>query len=269
MNERTDLRIELDLTQSVAASQAGVSLATWRRWEEDPESVSARTRSACEQVLASETEFSRAFRKSAAVFEAAWRNSPRLTPRQAYALASELNMWADGDISEWLGDPSEPLHQISPFHRFDLRVMMLVGESRAWAEAVRQRCYFLAEEIESGVLPFDREGPFIDELLLGAALDGAEELMTEMPELFDQIEARDPVDDEENENYLIGDGDWDIVSDGFDDLCRWDEWEVPLHSRHPLLPAILAERHPFNWFDQANATGPGYLQRLAGLVVED
>lgn len=63
--------------------------------------------------------------------------------------------------------------------------------------------------------------------------------------------------------------DWDVVSDGFGDACRWDECEAPLRQGHPLLLAILAERHPFTWFDLAEPTGPGYLQRFSGPVVED
>lgn len=151
---------------------------------------------------------------------------------------------------------------------FDLRVMMLVGESRPWAEAVRQRCVKLSEEIEAGVLPFDRSWPLIDEVLIGAALGGAQAALEDAPELFDRITARDSVADEENEEYTIGDEDWDAVSDGFDDQCRWDEWEVPIRTGHPLLPAILEARHPFTWFD-AEASGPGYLQHLSGQLAED
>src|SRR5699024_6422393 len=99
MNERIERRNDLGLTQTSAATNAGVSLATWRRWEEDPESVSCKTREACERVLASEMEFSGALSKSAAAFEAAWGNSARLTPRQAYAIAMELVGWADTELS--------------------------------------------------------------------------------------------------------------------------------------------------------------------------
>lgn len=49
-------------------------------------------------------------------------------------------MWEDLHLSSWISDPSGPLHDVPPFDEFDLRVMMLVGESRAWAEAVSQRC---------------------------------------------------------------------------------------------------------------------------------
>lgn len=37
------------------------------------------------------------------------------TLRQAYALAVELDSWADGEIAEWLHDPSGPLHEVAPF----------------------------------------------------------------------------------------------------------------------------------------------------------
>lgn len=257
MNKRAGLRSELGLTQSAAAMSAGISLATWRRWEEDPESVSAKTRGACDRVLSSEKEPSRAHAESATAFETAWNDSRQLTPRQAYAIATELDFWADTELSEWVSHPDEPLHQVAPFDRFSLRVMMLVGENRAWTEAVRQRCYAISNEIEAGVLPFDRPGPFIDEVLIGAALDGARSSMEDMPELFDRIAARDG--DEANGDYLIGDEDWDIVSDGFDDVCRWDEWEIPLHSDHPLLPALLKQRPPYTWFDQPGTSGVGDL----------
>ncbi|MGP5316445.1 hypothetical protein ACTXMB_00560 [Arthrobacter rhombi] len=231
--------------------------------------MSAKTRTECERVLSGETEHARALAKSVAAFEVAWGDSPYLTPRQAYAIAMEVDGWGDMDIADWIQQPDRPLHQISPFDLFDLRVMMLVGESRAWAEAVRQRCYKLSDGIETGILPFDRPGPLIDEVLIGAALSGAQASLEEMPELFERIGPRESVDDEESEHYLIGDNDWDVVSDGFDDRCRWDEWEVPLRNGHPLLPAVLVDRHPFSWFDYIEASGPGYLQALAGRLAED
>ncbi|PRI10524.1 helix-turn-helix domain-containing protein [Leucobacter massiliensis] len=269
MNERTDRRTELDLTQTDAARRAGVSLATWRRWEEDPNSVSEKTRRACESALQRVSELDLAMSKEADAFTRAWQNSRRLTPRQAYAIALELDTWDDLYLSPWISDPSGPLYDVSPFDEFDLRVMMLVGENRAWAEAVRRRCRVLSDEIEAGTLPFDRPGPLIDEVLIGAALAGAQASLEDMPEIFDRIPAREAIDDEAEDVYLLGDDDWDAVSDGFDDACMWDEWEVPLRQGHPLLPAVLAERHPFTWFDLVEPTGPGYLQRLSGLLVED
>ncbi|MFD5213116.1 helix-turn-helix domain-containing protein [Microbacterium sp. NPDC058345] len=268
MKQRIDRRIELGLTQTDAARRASVSLATWRRWEEDPDSVSQKTRDACEGVLAARSEHERALEKLTNSFTTAWQDSPRLTPRQAYAIALELDTWDDLFLKPWLDDPREPLHTRPPFDDFDLRVMMLIGESRAWVAAVQERCRVISDEIKRGILPFDRPGPLIDEVLIGAALSGAQASLEDLPESFEHVPAREAVDDEENDEYLIGDDDWDAVSDGFDDICRWDEWEVPIRLGHPLLPAVLAQRHPYTWFDAEEATGPGYLQRLSGLIVD-
>lgn len=88
-----------------------------------------------------------------------------------------------------------------------------------------------------------------------------------MPELFEWIPQREAVDGDGER--LIGDEDWGVVSDGFDDDCEWDEWEVPLRQGHPLPAAVLAQRHPFTWFDAREPSGPGYLQRLSGSLVDD
>lgn len=259
MNERREKRELAGLTQTDAAASAGVSLATWRRWEEDPESVRSTTRDACEAVLHA-TNHARESNLQFEAFERAWGDCYYLTPRQAYAIASTLDVWADADITEWLEHPgSQPLHEVSPFDQLDLRVMMHVNESRAWAAKVAERCYAVADEIAEGVLPFDRPGVYADELLIALALRDAKDSMADLPELFEEIQSRPDSDD------AVGDDDWDAVSDAFDDRCRWDEWEVPLYRGHVLLPAILAERHPFTWFDSVPATGAGYLNRLIGI----
>ena len=267
MNERISRRSELGLTQPEAAARSGVSLATWRRWEEDPASVSAKTRAACEKTLSAKSALTKALEKSYAQFETAWSDCHYLTPRQAYSIAAVLDLWADLYIQGWLDEPmQEPLHNVGPFARFDRRIMFYVDGNQAWAEMVRDRCYAVSDEIEAGVLPFHREGAYIDELLIATALAEAEDMLGDAPDLFEGIAPRDgsPEDDE----GLSGDDDWDQLSDTFDDMCQWDDWEVPLYKNHPLLPAILAERHPFTWFDMVPASGPGYLQRLAGLVVD-
>lgn len=268
MNPRKSLREELDLTQTDAAMAAGVSLATWRRWEEDPDTVSADTRAKCAWVLENattavpsrDTEYDDQFQR-------AWKDCPYLTPRQASAIASVLAQREDF-LREWIegGCPSEPLHAIPPFSNFDCRVMIYVNENKAFAEKARERCSAVAEEISHGVLPFDRDGCFFDELLIAAALGEAQDQLNEMPELYEGIPPRlSPVD----EDMPVTDDDWDMVSDAFDDHCRWDEWEVPVYNDHPLLAAIIAERHPYTWFDPSPPTGPGYLQRLNGLIADD
>ncbi|TFC85948.1 hypothetical protein [Cryobacterium sp. TMT3-29-2] len=255
MNERSDRRQTLLITQSDAALRAGVSLATWRRWEEDPDGVSAKTRSTCEQVLEDESSHSQALAKSAEAFERSWSSCHYLSPRQAYAIASVLDLWADGEIQDWLRAPTEPLHTISPFASFDRRVLFHVHENRAWVESVRERCYAVSDEIERGVLPFDREGAYMDELLVAASLSEAETMMNDMPDLFRQLEPRK--DSGSEDDHTSGDDAWGSVSDAFDDRCRWDEWEVPIFRNHPFLPAFIAARHPFTWFDVVPPSGRG------------
>lgn len=266
MNARYDRRVELGLSQTAAATDAEVSLATWRRWEQNPDGVSAATKLACERVLAAELEMSPALAEQVAAFENAWVDNPSLTPRQAFAIALTLDMWADGELQNWMEDPVEPLHNVGPFAQFDRRVLFYLDGNRAWVESLRERCYAISDEIERGVLPFDRSGAFVDELLIAAALPEAEAYLADMPEIFEPIQARTTEDSDDF--AMIGDDDWDAVSDWFDDNSQWDEWEVPVMTGHPLLPAVLQNHHPFTWFDKAPASGPGYLQGLQGLLVE-
>lgn len=259
MNQRKIGRDALGLTQADAAARAGVSLATWRRWEDDPEGVSPSTRAACERVIAADQRILRAPES----IETAWKDCPYLTPRQASAIAGELGVWADLFIGEWLTRTTrEPLHEVSPFDQLDLRVMILVNDNRAWAAKAAQRCDAVAGEIERGILPFDRPGCYFDELLMALALRPAQEQMSDMAELFENVPARTIA---KSDDWIL-DSDWDAVSDEFDDRSRWDEWEVPTMDNHPLLAAILNEHHPYSWFDPGEGTGAGYMQQLAGLA---
>jgi len=268
MNPRRSLREELNLTQPEAARRAGVSLATWRRWEENPETVSAGTRGKCERVVDVDREVRSPFADHDLKFEQSWGDCPYLTPRQAGAIATVLALWADTEIGEWLdgGWSREPLHAVPPFTALDRRVMIYVNDNKAWAEKARERCYAVAEEVAEGILPFDREGCFFDELLMGLALPIAQEHLTELSEVFEDIAPRLPSHDDEI--HFVGDDEWDMVSDAFDDRSRWDEWEVPIYTDHHLLAGVLADSHPYTWFDPSQGTGAGYLQRLAGLAVD-
>ena len=53
--------------------------------------------------------------------------------------------------------------------------------------ALAQRCEAVPKEIANGVLPFDRAGRFIDELLIALALPYAEGDLQDMPDLFDGL----------------------------------------------------------------------------------
>lgn len=239
MTDRANLRKNLGLTQTIAARRARVSLATWRRWESDPSNVATETAELCERVLsvqplrlASDDE----------LFERQWAKYPQVTPRQAFAVVIALSLWAD-ELDTWLKDPTEePLHDVGPFARFDRRVMFYVGESRAFAAETRDRCVAVVAEIEDGTMPFMRQGMFMDDVLLGAALDAARDHLQDMPELFEAISTRTGDGDDE-----ISDEDWDAFRDWIDDEANAADWELPLG--WPMLPLLLQARHPFTWFD--------------------
>lgn len=251
MNDWVERRLSKGLTQAEAARRASVSLATWRRWEADPSSVREKTKATCERVLAAGVSTGKGGDAAVKGILDAWGDSPRLTPRQAWALSATLGIWSDLHLEPWVAEQREPLHDISPFCYFDLRVLMLIGDNRAWVEGVRRRCDVLAEEIEQGVLPFDRPGPFIDEVLIAAALVEAPYMFEDEIGAFEGIPPRvaSAIDDEEE--YLLGDDEWGLASELFDNDCRWGDWEIPVRDGHPLLPTLLQACPPHTWFDPA------------------
>jgi len=140
--------------------------------------------------------------------------------------------------------------------------MILVGDNKAFAAKALERCRAVSDEVQRGVLPFDRDGCFFDEVLMAAALQEAPSLMTDMPDLFEGLPGRTSAEGnnlgEEGSGEadadvgdLAGDDDWGHVADTFDDLARWDDWEVPVLNGHVVLEALLAARHPYRWFDSS------------------
>ncbi|WZU35972.1 hypothetical protein Rruber_05485 (plasmid) [Rhodococcus ruber] len=255
MPHTRELRETLGLTQSHAAKRAGVSLATWRRWETAPLSVSVATRAKCEKVLDRESAIRNRHAELDSNFELAWANSSILTPRQAYALAAVLDGWADTELTMWLDDNiNQPLHEISPFSRMDRRALFHVDGNKAWAAKALERCRAVAQEIENGILPFDRPGCYFDELLMAAALFDAPSLMQDMPELFENLtpqSASDTAPEDEDFDYCMDDEDWDTVGERFDSQSRWGYWDTPFYNDSAILTAILAKYPPYTWFDPA------------------
>lgn len=235
MNTQRERREQLGLTQTGAARRAGVSIATWRRWEDNPGSVKGSTAERCEAVLGSRTEGELSM--SASLIARSWP-----TPRQSAGILTGLDFWID-EIESWLNSPSEPLHEVGLFPLFDLRVMILVDGNRAWAAACRERLAALRGEITAGVFPFDRKGCFFDEAAMAPVLRVAQDYVTDLD--YDWVAPRPPSSD-----WDITDEDWDIVSDAFDDEAYWDGWEIPSMHGHPALPRLTASFHPFRWFDE-------------------
>ncbi len=248
MTIQTDRREELGLAQPVAAARAEVSLETWQQWERDPTSVSVEDREKCEHFLDIQ-EVRVELAERAASFEQAWNDCPYLTPRQASAIVTGLALW-NYAIQEWLEQRTEQsLHDVGPFQFVDRRAMIYVNDNKAWAAKAQERCAALCEEIERGVLPFDRDGCFFDELLIGAVLPEAERVVAALPEMFENIPARVQSENRDDDILEMSDDDWEAVGEAFEGFCRWKPWLIPLYRDHPLLAEVLADIHPYSWFD--------------------
>ncbi|PWH04957.1 hypothetical protein DEO23_15605 [Brachybacterium endophyticum] len=243
-------RLEMNLTQAEAARRAGRSLDTWRKWEADPSSVGEESRRRCSAVLRLEVHEVPVGSDVGDLYVRTWGECPFMTPRQAYAISVQLDVWNDIEISEWVQSPDEPLYTVGPFESFDLPVMMLVGENRAWAAGVAQRCAVIAREIESGVLPCDRPGPYIDEVLFGAASNAARGWAEIDPSLVEPVPAREETrGDAGDDEYRVGDDYWGELYDEFDDRSRWTDYDYPLLKDNPALRHLLDERPPLTWLD--------------------
>lgn len=143
-----------------------------------------------------------------------------MTPRQAYAISVQLDVWNDIEISEWVLSPDEPLHTMGPFEALDLCVMMMVGENRAWAAGVARRCAARA----------------------WAEVD---------PTLVEPVPARDETGADASDCVdRVEDDYWDELYGEFDDRARWTDYLYPLLIGNPALRLLLDERPPpLTWLD--------------------
>jgi hypothetical protein len=107
-----------------------------------------------------------------------------LTPRQALCVGVVLGGWVM-ELQNWLNDRHlEALHRVGPFASFDLRVMILINESRPWAEIAQGHCEALNTDLNAGKLPMlcERAPCYFDELLIATALPLGEERFGEEAE---------------------------------------------------------------------------------------
>ncbi len=167
----------------------------------------------------------------------AWKGRKLLAPRQAAALATTLDVWAEMEIPEWLAARDYPLQDLRPFDVLDPQIMTIVNGDAVWVAKAAERLHAVAAEIRRGVWPPDRAGCFGDEVFCGAALVEAPTMLRENPELFATIPA------------LPGDDDWSAAQWEFDDRARFEEYFVPLHRDHRNLGLVLEAHPPATWFN--------------------
>lgn len=256
MSTHREQRKATGLTQTDAARKAGVSLATWRRWEADAGAVSSEVRARCERVIEPKRqEIDGTWREPYKV----WHGHPHLPARHAAALSSELAMHKDLHVSDWLDSlrtGAEPLKNVPPFCYFDPRVMFHVGENAAWAEMAAERSMHVSRLLGNGAFPHaEWFSCLYDQLIVVASIPAAAEALRDMPELYAGLEEPEPrtIEDEDEPDGVFELSDDDI----WEDLAEW----LRVSSRYPIgdfldppaifLPVAIQEHHPFTWFDSS------------------
>jgi hypothetical protein len=203
-----------------------------------------------------------------------WGDARRLTPRQAVTVSMTLGMWVE-QLDEWLeyhGDPrfgQEPLAKIEPLVHFDARVLARLGDEEAFARNARDRCRVVADEVDRGLRPNERDGCYFDEVVFGLALDVGESEMEafEESEAFAGVPATagnmnmdEEVDEDDDSDIILGDHDWGLALDIFANEAQWDDWGEPvlggLLGASPILDQILEDRHPSTWFQTTGGQRP-------------
>ncbi|WP_431957995.1 hypothetical protein [Nocardia lijiangensis] len=271
MNDTNPHARPAHLTQSEAARLAGVSVATWRRWENDPDDVSATTRKKCETALKKagraedeERRGDRILQQQADLFQKHWGESPFMTPRQALLVAYTLDFWAD---SKGFILDGEPFHDGNPFQRFDLRVMMLINENPAWLKNAWQQCYSLSKLLQHGINPLRHRHCLFDELILLAAVDDLQdepdeehpwplppERVTDWTDVDAELGPIEDDDWERLESHILEQSVFDI---GIQAILGYtcgdrDEREYGDPTINNIGEPGASLPHPYRWFDPLN-----------------
>ncbi|GAA4619436.1 hypothetical protein GCM10023195_87870 [Actinoallomurus liliacearum] len=254
------------LTQVDAARAARISVATWRRAEEDPSSVSAKTRAAVERVLKTarrkmqgktreEVEVAEHVRRLNACFG---MEGSALTPAMAAQLAVTSDSLQDLDGQDW-SDTS------GMTERLPQAVLFRVYGNRAWLNRLAETYREMAIRIGRGGRPWPRT--MAEEFVLHSSIEWGRGTWDDMPpwEYLDGLERRD------------NDGDWRGVTMelshfplGFPDLVD-DE----MASRVTDGRIYLSRLHPYRWWEPLEMTleewrsaspegvaSPGFISRM-------
>lgn len=187
-------------------------------------------------------------------FQEVWGEDPRLTPRQAFGIAAGLDWFVDAELNRWLEHPEEePLHEVRPFNKVDLRAMILVGENRAWAALAGERCRAVADGLRDGYLSFFDPGDhpcYFDQLVVALAVPWAQNQVNDMPELFEAIPERLEAPDSGDGWQLDDAPGWARLMKVFDACAAREDWNDMLYpGLTPMRRLLKKKNHPFTWFD--------------------
>ncbi|WP_165969118.1 helix-turn-helix transcriptional regulator [Actinomadura sp. KC06] len=244
MRDEVDVRASREgagLTQAEAAQAARISVATWRRAEDDLSMVSAKTRAAVERVL--KTVKRKPQEKSPEAVKPAEHvrrlnmcfgtAGSSLTPATAAQLLVSSDQLVDLDAPDWAEQPAI-LDELPDAVRFR------VHDNHAWYEMLADTFKDVAKRISAGVRPYPRT--LAEEYVLHTALGEGKETWDDMPpwEYLEGLERRD------------NDGDWGGVAAelsrfpfGFPELT---EDEIADHTGEDGR-VRLSRLHPYRWWE--------------------
>jgi transcriptional regulator with XRE-family HTH domain len=282
----TARRNELGITQAEAAAKAGISLATWRRFEQSPglgyradtirgvERALKLARKELTNLLGEEqpaiavrTEKEKAW---IAPWNELWRATawPSISPRMACAIQAALDSGRDM-LESALDDTNFDPEEWSVLAEFDSRIFIEVGDNKPWYRALAQRMRHLVDAMDKGQLIDESCECFADAALFGAAVRDATATWDDNTEAWEGVsnvlpvendEAGSPAADEDNK-----DGDWDdedddrwgLFADDLDDRMPYREWDC-------VFPDYRKTRHLLNhrpvktWFDEPDHELEGF-----------
>jgi hypothetical protein len=272
-------RAELGMTQADAASKAGVSLATWRRFEQSP-SLGYRSdtiRGVLRALRLSQEDLASLLdgsgpapidRRSRGGWEAKWNelwnssNWPSITPRMAAAIQAALDMARDM-LQSSVGDNNFDPEDCPVLEQFDPRIFISVGNNPAWFRAATRRLDHLVKSMGKGLLIDESCECFADVALFAAAVRDAAAMWGDNEDMGVWANLNDKLRPESGENLGGSDQGGPNIADAQSD--RWEEFEDDLDDRVPYREwdcvfaeyrktRLLLDRRPVEtWFDEPDA----------------
>lgn len=281
----TARRNELGITQAEAAAKAGISLATWRRFEQSPglgyradtirgvERVLKLARKELasllgedQPVIAGQTDKTKAW---IGPWNKLWAATtwPSISPLMACAIQVALDSGRDM-LESALDDSSFDPEEWPVLREFDSRIFIEVGENKPWYRALAKRMRHLVEAMDKGQLIDDSCECFADAALFGAAVrdaiatwdddtDAWSGVSNVLPIENDGAESRTAEDDENGDWDDVDDDRWDLFVDDLDDRMPYREWDC-------IFPEYRKTRHLLNhrpvktWFDEPDHELEGF-----------
>lgn len=271
----TARRNELGITQAEAAAKAGISLATWRRFEQSPglgyradtirgvERALKLTRKELARLLGGEQPVIAGQTDKLKAWIGPWNKLwaattwPSISPLMACAIQVALDMGRDM-LESAIDDSNFDPEDWPVLDEFDSRIFIEVGENKPWYRALAKRMRHLVEAMNKGQLIDESCECFADAALFGAAVRNAiatwdfdkeawAGVSDVLPVERDEAEERTAEDDETGDD--TDDDRWDLFEEDLDGRMPYREWDC-VFPEYRMTRHLLNHRPVKTWFDE-------------------